>query len=353
MLTGRLWWHYTARALRSRLPILLITIIITTLLPIALWAAEQKPIRALHMVLRNVTVEDARSRVDLAVASGFNTLVLALSDGVTFRSYPGKPFTDAWSVVDLQRVVAHARSRGLEVVPEIKFLTHQEKFLQGKYPELMFNARTANPQLETVQAIQRAYLDEVIGALHPRAIHIGHDEAAGHNLRKKWLPGVRVGKLPKDHSMLPADLFLKSVLGLHGYLKEKGVETWMWGDMLISPDEFPGMFERHLHGTVGGYGKPLRARLPRDIVICDWHYFDKQKDFPSLARMEQEGFRVIGATWKSENTIRNFSQYAAEHGAHGMMATTWFHVQRKEWDIVDGIIRMSGEAFLKDFPDVP
>lgn len=125
----------------------------------------------------------------------------------------------------------------------------------------------------------------------------------------------------------------------------------MWGDMLISPDEFQNMFDPDLHGTVGGYGKPLRDKLPRDIVICDWHYFDDQSDFPTLKVMQKEGFRVIGSSWKKEKTTRNFSRYAAQHGAKGMMATTWFHVQKNEWGIVDDIIKVSGEAFMRDFPD--
>jgi len=123
------------------------------------------------------------------------------------------------------------------------------------------------------------------------------------------------------------------------------------GNMLIPQDEFPNILSRHLHGTVPGYGKVLRAKIPRDIVICDWHYFDDQSVFPTLDVMQKEGFRVLGATWKKENTTLNFSRYAAKHDAHGMIATTWFHVVRKEWDVVEYIIKVSGEAFSKDFPD--
>jgi len=37
---------------------------------------------------------------------------------------------------------------------------------------------------------------------------------------KKWLN--------EGEKMLPADLFLQDVLKLHGYLKQRGIETWMW-----------------------------------------------------------------------------------------------------------------------------
>ena len=65
----------------------------------------------------------------------------------------------------------------------------------------------------------------------------------------------------------------------------------------------------------------------------------------------QEGFSVIGATWKREVTIHNFSESAAKNGASGMIATTWFHVQKGEWKLVDRIINYSGKRFLRDFPD--
>lgn len=101
--------------------------------------------------------------------------------------------------------------------------------------------------------------------------------------------------------MSPADLFLRDVIRIHDYLSGKSVDTWMWADMVLSPAEFPGAPTRYHHGIAAGYGKPLRDRLPRDIVMCDWHY-DEEGNFAILQR---EGFRVIGATWKREATTRD------------------------------------------------
>jgi hypothetical protein len=197
----------------------------------------------------------------------------------------------------------------------------------------MFNKVTYDPRKEEVYKAVFPLLEEIISLIRPPAVHIGHDEAARHV--GNW---IRTGE-----QALPADLFLQDVLRIHAYLKNRGIETWMWGDMLLSPDEFPGMLDRHLHGVMPGYGKALRTKVPRDVVICDWHYFDDQPDFPSLITMQKEGFRVIGSTWKRESTTRNFSRYAEKHGAYGMMATTWLKVG--EWDAVQEIINVSGEIF--------
>lgn len=312
---------------------------------------DDDPKRIIHIDLRAVTLDKANYIVKEAKKEGFNAVQIQLSDGVRFEHAVSRLRQDAWTKEEFTSFVRISKSLGLDVIPELKLLTHQEKFFQNSKPALMFNQSTYEPRNPEVYKYVFELMDEIISIVKPKAFHIGHDEVAGWLWRRKFLPDVRVGKLPDYQKMLPANLFLEDVLILHKYLQERGIETWMWGDMLLSPDEFSGMFSRHLHGTVPGYGKQLRDNLPRDIVICDWHYFDKQTEFSSLGVMRDEGFKVIGVTWKKDLTIRNFTEYASQHHAYGMMATTWFHVQKKEWDVVDKIIFISGKVFLREFPD--
>lgn len=308
--------------------------------------APRGPVRAFHFVLRKVTLGDAQRLAREARAAGFNALQVIVTDGVALDHAPWKTQPDAWTKQEFQTWAADSRKLGLEIIPEVKLLTHQEKLFQSGHRDLLFNRSTYDPRKEGTYALVFPLLEEIIALVRPRAVHIGHDEVAGHNdaSRAKWLG--------QGEQMLPADLFLKDVLRIHEYLSRKGIETWMWGDMLIASSEFPTMPKAYLHGTAPGYGKELREKIPRDIVICDWQYVHPGPDFPTLAAMKTEGFRVIGATWKKEPTIRAFSGFAARSGAVGMIATTYFHVQRKEWDVVEGILRASGTTFLKDFPDV-
>jgi hypothetical protein len=224
-------------------------------------------------------------------------------------------------------------------VPEIRTLTHLKWFLEH-YPSIRYNTSTYDPRKEETYAIILPIIDEVITLIRPNAVHIGHDEAAGHSLEsgKKWL---RAGE-----TMLPKELFLMDVLRLHNHLAERGVETWMWGDMLLSPAEFPGMLASHLHGT-DGYAS-IRTNIPRDIVIVDWHYADKQAAFPSALTLLKEGHKVIGATWRREETIRNFSKYllSITHGTTGgMMATTWKLLHDSEWSAIEKVLAVSAENF--------
>ena len=311
---------------------------------------KSQPVRALHFVLWGATTADAKRMTDLAKSSGFNTLVIALGDGVKFNSFPGKVRTDAWSVDELLMFVNYAKQLNLNVIPEISLLTHQDSFFGNSHPELMFNNKTYDPRKPEVYTLISAYIDEIISTLHPAAMNIGHDELKGFMGQDFHTPNKEIDLLPGEQ-ILPAELFLQDVLFIHDYLNKRGIETRMWADMLISPKEFPGMLDWQLHGRPLGYGKALRDQLPRDIVLCDWHYADDQSDFPSLTALQNEGFRVLGSTWKKSKTIRAFSRYAAQHQAYGMIATTWIQVPSKEWDVTERVIRESGEAFSKDFPD--
>jgi hypothetical protein len=306
----------------------------------------KKPIRALHVVVKNVSLPDMRRIIDQAHEHHFNMLVLGVFNAVRFDSMPlGKEKVPTWSVPEFVEVVEYARSKGLDVVPELKLLSHQEHFFAKYRPDLLFNATTYEPRNPEVYAQVYKVLDEIIRLVKPRAIHIGHDEVAGFNAytEKKWLGRGRV--------MLPAHLFLEDVKRLHAYLENKGVETWMWGDMLSSPDEYPELKRKSLHGTKLRYGPELRKKLPKSIVICDYRYGDDLDEFPTSRTFVNEGFRVIGTTFKRFETTEKFSHFASRNGLEGMIATTWFHVQKKNWDDVGEIIRTSGRIFNKDFPD--
>jgi len=149
----------------------------------------------------------------------------------------------------------------------------------------------------------------------------------------------------KKEDMLPAHLYLKDVTTVYNYLKKNNIDTWLWGDMLIGSSEFPSMFEKHLHGDIGDYGRVLREKIPREIVICDWHYFGGRYKYPSTQSFVNEGFKTLIAIWKHEKTTRRFVAFAKLGDTSGFIATTWWHVQKKEWQKVYDILKQSIEIF--------
>lgn len=338
--------------MRSFIYVLLVQLVLPILQGCVLAAERDEPVRAAHFVLAPsspdaaaVPLRDALRILDAACNNGFNTVVVQIANSIKLDAAPKLTRRGAWEKQDMTTFLQRAETCNIDVVPELKLLTHQEKFFQEHYPNLMYNVVTYDPREDGVYDIVMPVLDEVIELMQPRAISIGHDEVIGWN-RAHARKNLRDGE-----SMLPADLFLADTLRLHGYLREKGVDTWMWGDMLFAPTEVPEMRASYLHGGPSGYGKAVRQQLPKDIVICDWHYVDQQAEFPTMTILQEEGFRVIGATWKKGDTIRQFSAYAAKHDAYGMMATIWFHVPLKEWDTVEQILSESGKHFATDASD--
>lgn len=316
-------------------------------------------IRAIHFVVSfGITPDQVKSVIDQANSQHFNTLILAVSwrGSTKLVSTPWAHGDRQWSKQELQDVADYARSKGMSVIPAVELLSHQEVFLGNSHPEWMYNTSTYDPRQQAVYDMVFSVLDELIDVFHPKAVHIGHDELAGRMWYRKLLPTKQIG-LQGGEQMLPADLFLKDVSLIHDHLKKRNVETWMWSDMLAPSQELPIKQSQNFQGFAMGYGKPLRDKLPHDIVICDEQYASEQADFPALEVLRQEGFRVLGATWRMPETTRNFSHYAAAHGYDGMIATTWFIPGSKaagavnNWNDLSKIIRESGEAFIKDFPD--
>lgn len=286
-----------------------------------------------------ISPDDFKGLIVKARQMKFNTIVVRISDGIRLKSMSKLVADDAWSVDTFLNVVNFARQNGLEVIPELKLLTHQEKLLKDKYPSLMYNKSTYDPRKEETYQVVLPILDELIDLIHPRALHIGHDEVAGHNdrSRRRWLNS--------EEPVLPASLFLQDVVRLYTHLQKRGVETWMWGDMLVSAGEFRQMKPNSLHG-IGEYAG-LLDKIPKEIVICDWHYSDTGNDFPSALAFARAGHRVIGVTWRRPDTIRNFSRYVAKMptGGLGMLATTWGLYRKGEMQVLDEIIMNSGAAF--------
>ena len=318
--------------------------------------AANNPVRALHFVIFDLTVADAKRIIDDAAKANFNTVIIGLDSNLKLESTPWIEVTSkTWQPADLVEVVNYARSKHMEVIPQLQLLSHQDVLLAKSHPQLLYNQETYDPRKKEVYEIIFPVIDEIVALIHPSAIHIGHDEVLGWS----WQHWTR-GLLKVGEHILPPELFLEDVNVLHEYLRKKHIETWLWGDMLISPDEFPTIKDAgDLNGSEAGYGKVLRKKLPKDIVICDWRYRNaksSKKEFPTLAAFKVDGFRVLGATWRDMDAIKKFSQYAANNGAEGMIATTWFingvpdEILVNNWDKLERLIRESGEIFNTDFP---
>jgi hypothetical protein len=74
---------------------------------------------------------------------------------------------------------------------------------------------------------------------------------------------------------------------------------------------------------------PAVDRIPKDIVLCDWHYEKQQGGYPSIAFLLDKGFPVWPTGWnKPEATAALLDASLAQKNSRmlGYLSSTWNHV---------------------------
>jgi hypothetical protein len=208
---------------------------------------------------------------------------------------------------DAKAVLDEARRQHVEVVPLINTFGHSEWLLDNDTyrdlsdnPGMPYAYDPSNPKVYEV--CERIYR-EAIRFFQPRSVHIGHDEItlSGFPFR------------PQNRELGPTELIVRDILHYHRFLEGLGVRTMMWGDMLIAPGDAPD-------ATLAASREVAiarRARLPKDIMITDWHYDSAPvAAFRSLRVFNEDGFDAVGCTWYDPNNIVRFARAArVQHDA--------------------------------------
>ena len=151
-------------------------------------------------------------------------------------------------------------------------------------------------------------------------------------------------KCPRCSGVDKAELFAGEVTALRNHLALKNRELWIWGDRLINGKSTGiGFWE-------ASYNYTWRAidMIPKDVVICDWHY---ERPDQTAVYFAMYGFRVVTCPWRTPSTaviqaedMAKFRKYATPEMKpryYGMMQTTWMGPD----GFIDGFYgKMSEEA---------
>jgi hypothetical protein len=216
----------------------------------------------------------------------------------------------------LGQYVQLARRSFLEPIPLVQSLGHAEwMFKNGRNrdlaedPDEPYAYSVTNPK--TYKFIESVF-DETLALFGSSYFHIGHDEVAMR------------GRYPyRDQAKEwgESKLFIYDTNRLHDYLKNKGVGTMMWGDVLLARDESS---DGAANAPSAEEAARRRAEVPKDIVICDWHYTPTDpENYRSLRVFRDAGFTTIACTWDNPENIRTFAEAAKREGAWGLLQTTW------------------------------
>ncbi len=299
----------------------------------AAWA-QVLPVRGIHLAAPMPDEIPLAERFikEALPKEGVNVLVLEFNYRYQFASHPEVVDGNPLSLEDVKRLLAASRAAGVRLIPMINLLGHQSwarttfgllrghpEFDEtpGKYPENQgIYCRSYCPLHPQIHQVIFDLMDELAAATEADAFHVGMDEV--------FLIGEDDCPLCKGKNK--ADLFAGEVRALRDHLANGNRTMWMWGDRLIDGNTTGiGRWEASTNGTA-----PAINAIPKDIVICDWHYDAAHLTAPYFAL---QGFNVVSSPWRRASValrqldlIRlarlNSSPMVASR-LQGMLHTTW------------------------------
>jgi len=270
---------------------------------------------------------------------GVNTLLLLVDYNYQFETYPQLRDSVALSKADVRKMVAACKKNNIRIIPQINLLGHQswanrtgkllEEFPQFdetphiKMPEKyvwpnddFLYCKSYCPLHPDLHKVLFAIIDELCDAYETDAFHAGMDE----------IFYLGDDKCPRCSGVDKAELFAGEVNRIKNHLALKNRELWIWGDRLINGKSTGiGFWE-------ASYNYTWRAidMIPKDVVICDWHY---ERPDQTAVYFAMYGFRVITCPWRTPSTaviqtddMAKFVKYATPEMKpryYGMMQTTW------------------------------
>jgi hypothetical protein len=268
-----------------------------------------------------------------------NTLIVQIEYRYQFKSHPELIDSFALSKADIKKIVSICKKNNIRVIPEINLLGHQSwanhtgKLLRvypqfDETPDIKMPEKYVWPNADNLYCksycplhpelhpVLFAVIDELCDVFESDAFQAGMDEVFY----------IGDDKCPRCGGRDKSELFAGEVRTIHDHLQMKGKEMWIWGDRLLD-GKTTGLGEWE-----ASFNNTYRAidMIPKDVVICDWHYDRADKTAVYFA---MKGFHVITCPWRQPATaiiqVNDLLAFKRESTPEmnarflGIMETTW------------------------------
>ena len=271
------------------------------------------------------SVEFVKSYIDFAKAHGYNAILAYLENAVRTQDTAYFSHEDTYSIDEMKEIVAHAESKGIQIIPAFENLGHLEKFFA--YPQLENLSECENAELEgrgfsrgrgncgctqkkELYKFLDKYITEVSSLFNSNYVHMGLDEPFDFAVCPRCKAEMEKGKTKTD-------LFYEHLIHTYNLIHGMGKTMMMWDDFFEYAD--------------------VVDKLPRDIIFCNWNYYfvgDEpaghwtnriKRDW--FAYYEKLGFRYMFCTnahdTSSVHNIDSFTAYASKYKPFGALMTSW------------------------------
>ncbi|HZZ41371.1 MAG TPA: family 20 glycosylhydrolase [Tepidisphaeraceae bacterium] len=193
-----------------------------------------------------------KSAIDFVSDRGANAILWHFTDdqGCTleFDSVPGIASPNAYNKDEIRQLIKYARSRGIELIPEVASLGHSRYITRlPAYAHLNESNSIFTgicPISKETRQIIKKLIEEAAEVFDGPNFHVGLDEAnfGDHPLTAAAL-----------QTRTRADIFTDHVSFIYGIVTRAGKRMWMWADGVLKDPE-------------------VARRVPRDVVMCNWQY---------------------------------------------------------------------------------
>lgn len=299
------------------------------------------PVRAFAIAIPSPNILDSFiTFINLELAPRkINTLILRADYNYQYKSHPELIANPALSEAEAKKIVKACRQNNIRIIPQINLLGHQswagqlEKLLevypqfdetpQVKMPEKYVWPNADNlycksycPLHPDVHKVLFDVIDEICNVFEADAFHAGMDEVFY----------LGDDKCPRCSGRDKAELFATEVKTIRDHLALQKKELWIWGDRLLDGKTTGlGMWEASFNNTHRAVDM-----IPKDVVICDWHYERPDKTAVYFA---MKGLKVITCSWNNPevgiaqvddmSTFRQQSTPQMKDRFYGVMETVW------------------------------
>jgi len=263
------------------------------------------------------------SFIDFIASYGFNTLALCLDGRLKTPSFPYPKDDESYSVSQVKAIIAYAARKHVNVLPILQTFGHCGWLL--RHPELAHLAELRNsakgrftggsshvvcPSLPETMRFFTDYFQEAAEIFPGPYFHVGADEV--------WDIGFcPLCRARAEGAEGQAGIFAAHMLKVHELVVKKLKKKMiMWDDMF---EYYPAALEQ----------------MPRDIIMCAWHYdalttsrprghFFNQLRQDSLSWYDKLGFRYLVAPAEfCARNVETYRAYASVRKPLGLLLTAW------------------------------
>jgi len=226
-------------------------------------------------------------------------------------------FLEKAEVADLVRWCGQHQ---IEVVPAIPSLTHSFYLLTkhkdlsevpgDKWPDTYC---ASNPKS---YKLLFEVMDEFLDVMKPKMVQACHDE---------WF--APFGLCPNCKTKVPGEVYGHDLIKIHEYLANKGTKMAIWGDYLLENVRGKGL-QRHVAPDGWVYHSPgamtpqqVKDLVPKDILIFNWFWSEKEKGRSNEAQLDEFGFRQIYGNMQPD--IQEYTQRSKRSTITGGAPSAW------------------------------